>query len=165
MGTRSDLLGAAEEMARNARSAPNLDRAMQLAAAAKTALEAAKLAADTSESEIDEALNGMRGLLERAGVDDLADEVPAGEFLRLAFNAMLTWRGRVDELEGYAAAYDVLRDRVQDLESDFAHAGTETATRIAGRMRGALGDATVLINQTRRSANGSSTDSAVVDGE
>ena len=161
--TRTDLLATAEGLAAAARleldpdhgseprEAPSgPERAARFASAAKVALEAARLAENTTAGDIDQALDSMHDLLIEAGVLDKAIELEPSEFLRQAFAGMLAWRAEVVSVQGFTVGYDLLRTHLERLERDFVAGGTDTSTRIAGRIRTTLDDATEIVNRGKQ---------------
>lgn len=166
MPTKDDLLATAAAFAAHANNQRSGrdgfdDREQAEAAerhvrAAKVALEAAALASNTTESEIDQALRDMQDLLGGAGVIiDRALEMPTADFLRQSFGAMQSWRGEALAAQGYEVAYDQLRELLETLESDYLH-GPESpvAQRRALLIRSRLDTATQTVNQAMGAADG-----------
>jgi hypothetical protein len=153
MGTRADLLKVAEWMASSAANnaqGGGIDNATELVTSAKTALEAAALAENTSAGAIDQALGGIQDLLVEAGVLTESMEMDTTEFMQHTFRALVAWRNETLAAQGYEVGYDLLRDLLEGLERDFIAGDSDVSRRLAARIRARLDDATAVINQGKQ---------------
>lgn len=165
MSARADLLATADGLAAAAKrtvgdgtSTTGADVAAGLATAAKAALEAAALADRLPVGAVEQALDSIQDLLGEAGVlDESIDREPA-EFLDRTYRALIAWRKEAMEAQGHVVAYEALRTLLEALERDFRVADTAISSRIATRIRGALDDATITINQATGGNNAAGDD-------
>lgn len=140
MGARADLLSTAAAAAHAAAHAPaHAERSLHLGAA-KTALEAAALASDTQPGEIDAALGDLREMLAEVVVGCGPEEI-----LRAAAVELKHFRRQYGLGHAHADASTLLAKTMVTLERDFLAGGTETSTRIAGRIRAALDEAENIV--------------------
>lgn len=164
MGARTDLLIAGEALAAGARrrlegegnpSPLALDDVAARMPAALAAFEAAQLAEDMKPGEIEQALDGIRDVLEEAGVLDEADRADLTQFLRRTFQAIVAWRNEVLIAQGYQVAYERVVDTMAALELDFIAGNSEVSRRIAARIRTSLDDGEHVIKRGQEAAGAS----------
>lgn len=145
MGTRADLLKAAEEAASRAikEDASWKEREFEVRTA-KVALEAAALVDDVGPGEISQALGALADEIAEAGLIEAALEAPV-DYLRYTLVVMRHWRERADELVAYQTAYSRVATLAATLERDFTAADTETSRRLAARIHAALEECAALL--------------------
>lgn len=152
MSTRSDLLAVAEGLAAEARRMFDPDEedghlagAARLAAAAKTALEAAALAQDDDTSAV---VAAMTEVLADAGLDTAGMDDPAKVLARVldaCRGLQKTAQGLTDLADRQALAYGWLRDFAATMERDWLAADSDASRRLAARARAALDEAAQLV--------------------
>ena len=149
MTTQTDLLAVAQSLAAEARrdlegrptgigeiESVSTKRAAELAAAAKTALEAAALAQDIGPGEIEQALDQIKQeLVDGEVLTTAAFDLPPAEFLRKTFDAVEHWRREAETADRAFRAYLGMRGLAQNLERDFIAGDTAISRRLAARIR------------------------------